>query len=83
MYKYKFKSRREAFDYTQDKLPDAKSKDIVLSNYANALQQFPCDKSTITQIRSVPPVLCKAFQYTEGNVSITELRVNKDGTVDM
>lgn len=82
MYKSKFATRKEAYDYTMGMLPKAKQKGKVLTNYSNALQALPCGNVNFQMIPEVEPVYYRAFDYTTGNVP-TDTLVIREGVIDI
>ena len=82
MYRSKFASRQDAYEYTVSTLPKAKQKGKVLANYSNALQSIPCGAMHFDMIPDKEPLYYRAFDYTTGNVP-TDTLVIRDGVIDI
>ena len=78
MYKSKFKTRKEAFDYTVATLPKAKSKDKVLKNYSNAIASLKEGSPKLIMPTNEESVLFKTFNYREGEVPLNVIMFDGD-----
>lgn len=78
MYKSKFKSRKEAFDYTMAMLPKAKNKTVVLRNYANAVREIKEGPATLIVPTNEESVLFQTFKYREGEVPLNVIEIDGD-----
>lgn len=78
MYRSKFKSRKDAFNYTVSMLPKAKSKDKILTNFSNAISTLPDGTPTIIMAKNEEAVIYRAFEYREGEVPINEIVIDGD-----
>lgn len=81
MYKTKFRNRKEAFEYTMDKLPKAKKKDTILKNYSNAISTLPVGAPTLVNPTLKDTMIHQAFVFTEGSVPLNTIVVNEDGSL--
>ena len=81
MYKSKVRSRKEAFEYTVEKLPKAKAKSTILTNYARAISSLPVGTPTIVVPTIQEMTTHQAFKYSEGQVPINTIVINEDGTI--
>ena len=78
MYKSKFKTRKEAFEYTAKTLPKAKSKDTVLKNFSNAIISLKEGSPTIIMPANEESVIYQTFNYREGEVPLNVIMIDGD-----
>lgn len=83
MYKSKFSSRQEAYDYTVHLLKTSKNKPAVVRNYAKVISKMATPKPTIQMAKSKEVVIYQAFKYTTGKVPTNVLNINTDGVIDI
>lgn len=78
MYKSKFKTRKEAFEYTAKTLPKAKSKDTVLKNFSNTITSLKEGSPTIIMPANEESVIYQTFNYREGEVPLNVIMIDGD-----
>lgn len=78
MYKSKFKTRKEAFDYTVQMLPKAKSKDKVLNNFSNAITSLKEGSPTLIMPTNEASPTYVTFNYREGEVPLNVIVIDGD-----
>ena len=77
MYKVKFSSREEAYEYMVDHLRTARSKNTILTNYAKACSKLPPTpivKTALTQPSPRPTM--SVFDFKEGSVPANVIRLD-------
>ena len=89
MYKRKYKSKKEAYDYLlshREKLLGKQARvDEALDAYSNALKTCPTPKVKIVAFysKSKDNEWYEAFPFDNGNVPFNEIRLNSDGSISI